>query len=265
MPRRSVIPKYPGAIVSQSFGINENAIHGNGNNIQYTQAHANYQRFTGLGDTILASAGDDGATTGTSSNTPSYPSSDPLVTGVGGTQGNDYPFGLCTPNLVDDTCPYNGEEVWNEPTFVPPAATGGAPSQLFPVPSYQSSVNGFSVRTTPDVAYNAAINGGVLVFQGPFVFLVGGTSCGSPQWAGIFALVNQARGLAAEGPIGFANPALYGIYGNPTKYASDFHDITSGNNTLFGAPVTGFSAGTGYDLATGLGTPDVAHLINDLK
>ena len=56
--------KYPGAIVSQSFGINENAMNGNGNNIQVNQANKNYQDFAAMGDTVLASAGDFGATGG---------------------------------------------------------------------------------------------------------------------------------------------------------------------------------------------------------
>ena len=260
-----VVSRYPGSIVSQSFGINENAINGNGDNIQWRQADQNYRAFAAAGDTVLASAGDYGATTGTDSNTPSFPSSDPWVTSVGGTEGLPYPYGLC-PSTSSDQCSYGGEQVWNEPdTFAVPLATGGAPSQLFPAPGYQgSSVTGYDVRTTPDVSYNAAGNGGVLVAQGGSFWLVGGTSCGSPQWAGIFALVDQARAKAGLGPIGFANPALYAIYQSP-RYGSDFHDITVGDNTLAGAPVAGYSAGPGYDLATGIGTPDAANLVSDLS
>jgi subtilase family serine protease len=256
----SIVSKYPGSILSQSFGINENAINGNGNNIQWKQADKNYQRFAGLGITVLASAGDDGATTGTSSNTPSFPSSDPWVTAVGGTQGLPYPYGLCESTGSDD-CSYGGEQAWNEPEFE--VATGGAPSQLFGTPGYQAGTSAFTTRTTPDVSYNAAVNGGVLVVQGENIWLVGGTSAGSPQWAGIFALANEARAASGEGPIGFANPTLYSIY-HSGRYGTDFHDITVGDNTLAGAPVAGYDAGPGYDLATGIGTPDVANLIQDL-
>ena len=84
------------------------------------------------------------------------------------------------------------------------------------------------------------------------------TSAGSPQWASIFALVNQARAQQHKGPLGFANPALYAIAQNPST-KSAFHDITKGNNAL-DSPV-GFNAGPGYDLATGWGTPDVAKLV----
>jgi subtilase family serine protease len=258
-----IVPRYPGSILSQSFGTNENAISGKGNNIQVKQADENYQQFARLGITVIASTGDLGATTGSSSNTPSYPASDPWVTAVGGTQGIRYPFGLCIGvSVTSDTCRYGGEEVWNEPDV--PAATGGAPSQLFGSPSYQAGLTTYATRTTPDVSYNAAINGGVLVVQDSRYFLVGGTSAGSPQWAGIFALANEARAGEEQGPIGFANPMIYSIY-HSSRYATDFHDITAGDNTLAGAPVPGFSAGSGYDLATGIGTPDVANLIDDLK
>jgi len=164
------------------------------------------------------------------------------------------------PNCVPDG--YGGEQVWNEPSFG--AATGGAPSIIFGVPSYQTGL-GLSARG-PDVDYNAAIDGGVLVVYGgfgsPVVFIVGGTSAGSPQWAGIAALANQARASLGKGPIGDLNPVLYSIY-HSARYATDFHDITVGNDQLVGSSV-GFSAGTGYDLASGIGSPIVDQLIVDL-
>jgi subtilase family serine protease len=83
---------------------------------------------------------------------------------------------------------------------------------------------------------------------------VGGTSAGSPQWAAIVALANQAHGA----PLGFLNTALY-----KKCSASDFHDITVGNNSLFGTQF-GFPAKAGWDDATGLGTPDVGKLVADL-
>jgi len=93
-------------------------------------------------------------------------------------------------------------------------------------------------------------------------YIVGGTSAGTPQWAGIFALANTARALNSKGPIGFANPGLYAI-AQGANYSLDFHDITVGNNTLVGS-IVGFTAFTGYDLATGWGTPNVANLVADL-
>lgn len=249
----AVLPNYPGAIVSQSFGVPEALIHNN--NAQINQAHSNYVLAQSLGDTVLASAGDFGATNGVASfANAAYPASDPLVTAIGGTQGHPYPNGLLTSAFT-----YGAEEAWNEPAFG--VATGGAVSKLFAPPSFQSGL-GFSGRAIPDVSYNAALNGGVLVIEtipdGTFIFLVGGTSAGSPQWASIIALANQARGQAGKGGLGFVTPALYGLGGT-----SALHDIIFGNNALTGA--VGFNAGPGYDLATGLGTPDVTNVVNALK
>jgi subtilase family serine protease len=251
---QQIVPNYPGAIVSMSFGIEESAISGNGNNTHVKQMHKNLELFTSLGDTIVASDGDFGASNGTSVNSPQYPASDPLTLSVGGTMGNPYPLGLCpTIDPVQDTCAYGGEQTWNEPALG--LATGGGPSLVWGAPAYQQGVTGLRTRAVPDVAFNAAINGGQLVVVGGHVGIFGGTSLGAPQWAGIIALVKQARG---------AKPALSfpaALYGRP----GDFHDITVGTNTLVGSPVAGFSAGPGYDLTTGLGTPDVAKLIADLK
>jgi subtilase family serine protease len=253
---QQIVPRYPGAIVSMSFGIEESAISGNGNNTHVRQMHRNLDQFTSLGDTIVASDGDFGASNGTSVNSAQYPASDPLTLSVGGTMGLPYPLGLCPPtNVAADLCSYGHEQVWNEPTAVSvPVATGGAPSLIWPSPGYQTGL-GLSSRGVPDVAYNAAINGGILVAVGGHIGIFGGTSAGAPQWAGIVALAKQARG----GKSALSFPGV--LYSHP----GDFHDITTGNNTLAGAPLNGFNAGAGYDLATGLGTPDVASLVNDLK
>jgi subtilase family serine protease len=278
------IAKYPGAIMSQSFGSFESSIHGAGNNIQLQQAHQNYATAAAAGDTVLASAGDWGATNLGPTENAVYPASDPLVTGVGGTEGNPYYNGLagsppptcvigipCTVGLATVTCTtgtncpttaYGGEQVWNEPFFG--AATGGAESIIFPTPSFQSGVNGSTHRTTPDVSYNAAISGGVLTylgFLGPAsgFYIFGGTSAGSPQWASVIAIADQARGLAAKPKLGYLNNTIYGI-AEGAGYSSTFHDITVGNDQLAGTPF-GYSAHSGYDIASGWGTPQVGHLV----
>ena len=287
------IHKYPGSIMSQSFGAGEFGIHGN--NVQVAQAHKNYVDAQAAGITVLASAGDFGAANafmvglkliiGNVANA-SFPSSDPLVLAVGGTEGNPYqalgtgsfscaPSTTCSTGLVTVSGPcdsvslsdctpvgYGGEQVWNEPDFAPGSTTGGAPSLLFGVPSYQDGLS-LSSRTTPDVSYNAAINGGVLVANStvlgaPAFFIVGGTSAGSPQWAAIVALANQS----ASQSLGFLNPAIYKL-AQSAAYANDFHDITVGNNVMAGTSV-GFNAGSGWDDASGWGTPNVTNLIPDL-
>jgi subtilase family serine protease len=112
------------------------------------------------------------------------------------------------------------------------------------------------------------VDGGVLVYYSALgaaqagFYIVGGTSAGSPQWAGVFALTNQARAAKGKGPIGFANPALYSI-AQSGAYGNDFHDISAGNNILAGS-TAGFGAKPGYDLATGWGTPNIANLVADL-
>lgn len=253
------IKLYPGSVMSQGFGIPEILVRGN--NAHIIQAEKNYAAAAAAGITVLASAGDSGATNGSQIPNALFPASDPLVTAVGGTEGNPYPGGLASCDTTTNSCTgsYGGEQVWNE-TLVD-AAGGGAPSLFFGVPPYQQGL-GLKARTTPDVSYNAAVNGGVLVYTSflgsPAFFIVGGTSAGSPQWAAIFALANELAGK----PLGFINPALYSL-AKSTAYTLDFHDITVGNNQLLGTPV-GFSAGPGYDNATGWGTPDVAKLILDL-
>lgn len=288
----AAIAAFPGAIFSQSFGIPEALLNGNAG--QVNQAETNYANGVAVGDTFFASAGDFGATQGTlSTSQASYPASSPENTGVTGTQGSPYnatgtlqpcptstPFsctsglsayhGPCVlgrtipPNCIPDG--YEGEQVWNENFDGVTAATGGAPSLLFGAPSYQTGL-GLTARG-PDVDYNAAVDGGVLVVNTSVLgfsvlFIVGGTSAGSPQWAGIAALVNEARANASKGPIGGnLNTALYSIY-HSARYASDFRDITVGNDQLAGTTL-GYSAGPGYDLVSGIGSPIVDQLIVDL-
>ncbi len=266
----NVIPQYPGAIIVQSFGANETfAKQGF---IDDKTAHLLYAGAAALGETVVAAAGDFGAAgspdrAGSASLGPQvwYPASDPFVTAIGGTMGDPYlntaspdfqPFGLGA--LVDGH--YGAEQTWNESEQgTIDGATGGGLSQIFPSPSYQS---GFSKRAVPDVAYDAALFGGVQVIWNGERHTGGGTSEATPQWAGIFALANEQRAAAGKGPLGFANPALY-------ANAGSFHDITSGDNTWIPADpsqplIPGSSAGPGYDLTTGLGTPDVANLLPGL-
>lgn len=254
----AAIKMFPGSVMSQSFGTPEYVVHGN--DAQFKQAHKNYEAAAAAGITVLASAGDNGATNGGTIANAGFPASDPLVTAVGGTQGNPYPGGLAGCGTTTCTGTYGGEEVWNEPQYG--AATGGAPSLVFAVPSFQSGL-GLTSRSVPDVSYNAAVDGGVIVAWSAVpseagFYIVGGTSAASPQWAAIIALANQAAG----GPLGYLNPAIYKLAQSPA-YSTDFHDVTVGNNELVGTPV-GFTAHGGWDDATGWGTPNVSNLIPDL-
>jgi subtilase family serine protease len=88
---------------------------------------------------------------------------------------------------------------------------------------------------------------------------IGGTSLSSPQWAGLVALADQING----GGLGLLNPGLYRIGSDPARYANDFFDVTTGNNTA-DPSVPGYPATIGWDPITGLGTPNAANLVPDL-
>jgi subtilase family serine protease len=251
---REVLPSYPGSIVTQSFGTDESVVFAD-DPVTANALEQIYAVHVSHNGTVLASAGDFGAG-------PSFPASSPLVVSVGGTQGGQYPGGLWKNGH------YGSEEVWNEPLYG--RATGGGPSALFPAPPWQLGLTGTTQRATPDVAYNSALNGGVVIVVTAFGrqshTLMGGTSAATPQWAAIVALANELRGRQGRLPLGQATPQLYAIGRNNGDYQPDFHDITVGNNALGGdlSQAPGFSAARGYDLTTGLGTPDVTKLVKDL-
>ena len=185
-----------------------------------------------------------------------WPASDPLVTGVGGTQ-------LHLDDNGNRTAPDN---VWNDGAAVcgGPCAGSGGLSVVFRRPSFQDGVRNIvgNARGVPDVSLSAAVNGGLnLYWSFPGYpagwYIVGGTSEASPLMAGEVALADQIAGHR----IGQINPALYEMGDGPW---SGLTDVTLGNNGVTftdsnGVTTTlpGYSAGPGYDLASGLGTPNV--------
>lgn len=192
--------------------------------------------------------------------TVTYPSSSTNVVSVGGTQINN----LAGAQIVSRA----PESVWNDGF----GAAGGGYSTIFGEPAYQSksgipdtSLNGTTGgRGLPDVSYNAAVISAINIYEsfdpaGAGWAPIAGTSAATPQWAAVDAIANQN-----DGNLGFLTPRLYEIYRgvNGTSYASDFHDITTGNNSFGG--ITGYNAGSGWDAGSGLGTPDVANLVADL-
>ena len=186
--------------------------------------------------------------------TVTYPPSSANVIAVGGTE---------IPTPVDTITTYQPEAEWNDGY----GAGGGGYSVVFAEPSYQSGAtisDPTGMRGVPDVSMNAALISSVLIYEsfdpqyGAGWTLIGGTSAATPQWAAVAALANQY----ADRALGFLAPRLYQIYTNGS-YASAFHDITVGDNSFGG--ITGYSAGSGWDAATGLGTPDVANLVAALK
>jgi subtilase family serine protease len=217
--------------------------------------------------------------------TVNWPASDPLVTGVGGTDLCTYPT-VTRGRLVDrgafpDGCrhsPGAAEVGWT--------SSGGGFSHVFDKPAYQSALPLRSTRVgvdrgVPDVSLQAGPRAGALVFQslppgglpglrcndgGDATFPCGtgwydaaGTSLSCPQWAGLVAIAAQINGKGL-GPI---NPGLYKIGADPARYRAGFNDITTGNNTA-DLKVLGYPATTGWDPVTGLGTPNAARLLPDL-
>jgi subtilase family serine protease len=249
-----------GDVISQSFGEDERCV----DPAILKAEHEVFEKATDRGITLIASAGDQGSSQPTCvgsdySLAASSPASDPLVTGIGGTS--------LAADLV--TGAYQSETVWNE-TDAFGAAGGGGFSVLERKPEYQRGVVPGRYRGVPDVSYNGGINNGVLVYYGPDAsggapsfYITGGTSSGSPQWAGLTAIGAQI----AHHKLGLLNPTLYAL--GRSRFASRvFHDITVGDNGYAYVDVNnnvvtipGYSATPGWDAATGWGTPIASTLV----
>jgi subtilase family serine protease len=195
----------------------------------------------------------------------SWPSSDPLVTSVGGTQLD---LDAAGNRLAPD-------RVWNDSG----GASGGGVSSIFERPDFQDEVRRVvgEHRGTPDISMSGAIDGAVAFyysFPNPAAsrggwHLVGGTSEAAPLFAGVVAIAGQAAGHR----LGQLNDRLYELAGHED---SGIVDVVGGDNGLSfcaaacGTPVPvtvtvpGYQAVKGYDLATGLGTVDAAKLVEAL-
>jgi subtilase family serine protease len=259
-----------GDVISQSFGEAEACM----DPTLLSEQHALFAKAVSEGITLFASSGDSGASQPSCDPNStaalfaaSTPASDPSVTAVGGT----------TLTADPSTSAYQSETAWTEPFGCNPPAvaptdvncSGGGFSGIYTRPDYQSALQKNRARGVPDVAYNAGLSGGVLIYSAtinvfvglppnaPVFFIVGGTSAGSPQWAGLAADADQLGGHR----MGNINPALYSIAQAKSQYSSAMHDITTGNNDVAELGGGGFNAGTGWDPVTGLGTPNAAALL----
>ena len=220
-----------------------------------------FKQMAAQGQSYFQASGDSDAYTGSQTLDNSSQTTAPVdstnITCVGGT----------TLTMNGSGSSYASETVWNwNSSGSPNVGSGGGISTYYKIPSWQTNVSmaanagSTTWRNIPDVAltadnvfvdYNNGSSGGV-----------GGTSCAAPLWAGFCALINQ-QSVAANGTtVGFLNPALYAI-ANGANYNACFHDTTTGNN--IGSGTAGlFYAAAGYDLCTGLGTPNGTNLINAL-
>ncbi len=173
-----------------------------------------------------------------------YPEESPNVTAVGGT--------ILTTNGPDGS--WSSESGWSN-------SGGGISPDGFPLPSYQSGLDGINststvYRNAPDLAMEANWDNYVCNF-GSCSGDWGGTSFAAPRWAGFMALANQQATANGQSSIGFINPLIYPI-GESSKYLTDFNEIVGGSNG-------GYSVVTGeYNMVTGWGSPNGQNLINDL-
>ncbi|HEX4149615.1 MAG TPA: S53 family peptidase [Pirellulales bacterium] len=193
--------------------------------------------------TFVAAAGDNGGKDASSLSGAAYPSSSPNVLSVGGT------------NLQMTKGAYSSETAWSlgpAGTWTATEGSGGGVSKYETQPSYMTPFNSSTMRTTPDVAFDADLATPVYTYlseDGGWE-TGAGTSFGTQAWAGIIALADQGRANAQKPDLKSIDKDIYSLSSN------DFHDITSGSN--------GYNATAGYDLVTGRGTPKANLLVEDL-
>ena len=232
------LPGQPGLHqISLSYGLGEQ----DGSTAQMQTDAQYFASMAARGVTVFVSSGDGGSSPDMNGghNGPTQvenPASDPSVTAVGGTS-----LFLTSADSISN------ETTWRD--------SGGGVSTVFSRPSWQTGpgVATGTKRLVPDVAAPADPGTGALVILNGAQRQYGGTSWSAPMWAGFCALINQARSNAGLGPVGLLGPKIYPLIGT-----NSFHDINSGNNG-------GYFAGAGHDLCTGVGTPNVATLIQSLS
>ena len=256
-------------VMSMSFGLCEASL----GSSESSFINSLWQQAAAQGITVFVSSGDSGAA-GCDSASASSASHGRAVNGlcsspysvcVGGTEFHDasnpslYWSSSNAAGTQSSALSYIPEVVWNESGSGGLWASGGGASTIYAKPSWQAGtgVPADGKRDVPDVALTAAGHDGYLLYQNGGLYVVGGTSAASPSFAGVMALVVQ-HAAARQGN---ANSVFYSLAAKQgAGGASVFHDITSGNNSVPG--LTGFSATTGYDQATGLGSVDASVLVN---
>ncbi len=214
------------AVISNSWGAQSSGCPSDG------AMESSLQHGAATGKTFYFSTGDSGASSGCS-----WPAISQYVVAVGGTTLN---------SITNETA----------------LADGGGCSNSEPRPSWQTGIGSPLVwpstactgRATPDVAADSGI-GTYLYFDGSESCCTGGTSLSTPIWAAYTVIWNKNNAALGRPGVGFVAPLIYSLANDPTTYALDFHDITSGTN--------GFNAVTGWDEATGWGSPDFNNLANN--
>jgi len=231
-----------------------------------TQVNETLQEAAHLGVTVCIAAGDDGSSDAVLTDGHAhadFPSTSPYVLAVGGTT---------IPKKGSDIVWFEGDGLRPQQQGDPDGgSTGGAVSTVFARPAWQSGItiksvnpNSINGRVTPDLAANADWT------ASPYLLVVdgkaegnGGTSAATPLVASLIARINAQ--LPPGKRVGYLTPVLYQKSGaaKTSVGAACCTDVTSGNNKT--AKVGGYSAGPGFDAASGWGTPDGVKLLNALK
>jgi kumamolisin len=252
--------QYPASIMSLSLGICETDSQAFDRS-DLVALNAAVAAAEAKGSTVFASSGDTGGldcTPSADAGLPptstdegvSVPASLLAVTGTGG-----------TALTTDAEGNYVGETSWSEPLLS--QGSGGGVSLISPRPSWQTGVgtggqadqgNG---RQVPDVSADSDPSTGNAIVEQGHAEQGGGTSLAAPIWAAMTALMDQYLKANQEPPVGFFNPILYHLANSSVPFPP-FHDITLGGNDFYDAT-------PGYDMVTGLGSPDVYNLARDLK
>ena len=237
-------------VVSSSWGL----CVGNTPDTTIANDNAAFLEADAAGQAWFLSSGDGGSNDcgGTPNPDTDWPASSSHVTGAGGSDMNDN-FGADGFNQG-----YSSETACSD-------GGGGIPSKsgtIFDRPSWQTGpgVPAGTKRVVPDISAHfgkcgSETKAAYAVTLGSFIYQTSGTSAVAPMWAGAWAVGDQVVGQN----LGLAAPILYRILRGEsgTSYARSFHDVTSGSNGAY-------SAGAGYDMATGIGTPIWSGLYSDL-
>lgn len=260
-------------IVSTSFGLCEAAMRSGEPGVQEIE-NVLFEQAAAQGQTVVAPAGDAGSDDcggGGGSSVPPIlsvddPASQPYVLGVGGT-------------ALKGTGSSATETVWNQ--GADGGAGGGGLSATWTAPGWQIDsgvpgvaargviaraerisgssfclANAAACREVPDVSAAAdPVAGGVTVFYQGAWTVEGGTSSAAPIWAALLADIASTTACRSRSGLGFAPPLLYDVAADPATYSASFFDVTVGDNAQLSAASGLFPATSGYDMASGLGTP----------
>jgi hypothetical protein len=278
--------------ISSSWGVCEPALQQGAPGIEQVENEI-FEQIAAQGQTVFAAAGDDGSDScayhGSSPVAPVLsvldPADQPYVTSVGGTtilDATDPPTETVWDNGNGGGAGGGGistgwaQQPWQSGVAVPQTTStevcsndSSGTADNYHVAGVRTVLTpGTLCRETPDVSALADPQTGVTIVYGGGWYQYGGTSSATPLWAAMLAEINASSGCSALADgVGFVDPALYQIADSSTTYTDAFNDVTQGDNDNLGigAGETGYpfySAGTGYDMASGLGTPQVTNASN---